>query len=470
MSVRTRFPPSPTGYLHIGSARTALFNYLFARKHGGEFVLRVEDTDRARSTEEAVQVIMDSMEWLDLDYDEGPFFQTKRFDRYREVVKELLDSGHAYHCYCTAEELTAMRELAMKNKEKPRYNGYWRDRKDAPPEGVEPVVRFRNPLDGKVVIDDAVKGEIVVENSELDDLIIMRSDGTPTYNLTVVVDDIDMKITHVIRGDDHVNNTPRQINIFKALGVELPVFAHLPMILGEDGKRMSKRHGAVSVMQYQEEGYLPDALLNYLVRLGWSHQDQELFSREEMQSLFSLEAVNRSGSVFDNKKLDWVNQHYLQTIPKDELASALQPYMDSRGVKTDAGPALSEVADALRERATTLVDMAEGARYFYEAPTSYDEKARKKQFKAATAPVLLAVSDALANQTSWDAESIQTTLNQTVEKLEIGFGKLGQPLRLAVTGGTASPGLDQTLAVIGKDEVLSRIAKAVTVCESAPDA
>ncbi len=470
MSVRTRFAPSPTGYLHIGGARTALFCYLYARQHGGEFVLRIEDTDRARSTEESVQAILDGMAWLGLDYDEGPFYQTERFDRYREVVAQLMESGHAYHCYCTPAELDEMRETAMANKQKPRYNGYWRDRTDAPPEGVEPVVRFRNPLDGEVVINDAVKGDIVVDNAELDDLVIMRSDGTPTYNLTVVVDDMDMKISHVIRRDDHVNNTPRQINILRALGAELPVYAHLPMILGEDGKRMSKRHGAVSVLQYQEDGYLPEALLNYLVRLGWSQQDQELFSMEEMIKLFSLEAVNRSGSVFDNKKLDWVSQQYMQNTSQDRLGSALAPYVASLGINTDNGPALGDVAHALRDRAKTLVDMASATRYFYEAPTSYDEKAAKKQFKAATVPVLQEIANALSGIDQWQPEAIQTVMESTVEKLEIGFGKLGQPLRLAVTGGTASPGLDQTLAMLDKDDVLERINRAISVCENAPEA
>ncbi len=470
MSVRTRFAPSPTGYLHIGGARTALFCYLFAKKHGGEFVLRIEDTDRARSTEESVQAILSGMEWLGLAYDEGPFYQTHRFDRYREVVQQLLDAGQAYHCYCTPEELDAMREEAMAKKEKPRYNGYWRDRSDAPPAGIDPVVRFKNPLEGSVVIKDAVKGEIVVDNRELDDLIIMRSDGTPTYNLTVVVDDMDMNITHVIRGDDHVNNTPRQINILSALGAELPVYAHLPMILGEDGKRMSKRHGAVSVMQYKEDGYLPEALLNYLVRLGWSHQDQEIFSMEEMQSLFTLEAVNRSGSVFDNKKLDWVNQHYLQSASKDELAAAALPYVQALGINTDSGPALESVVDLLRDRAKTLNEMASATQYFYQAPTAFDEKAAKKQFKPASADVLGEVRTELSAMSSWDAESIQSVMNSTVEKLEIGFGKLGQPLRLAVTGGTASPALDQTLALIGKDAVLQRIDTAIELCKSAPEA
>jgi len=465
MKVRTRFAPSPTGYLHIGGARTALFCYLFARKHGGEFVLRIEDTDQQRSTQESVQAILDGMQWLGLDYDEGPFYQTQRFDRYREVVQQLLDKGHAYHCYCTPEELTAMREEATARKEKPRYNGYWRDRSDTPPAGVEPVVRFKNPLSGKVTIDDAVKGEIVIDNAELDDLVIMRSDGTPTYNLTVVVDDIDMQITHVIRGDDHVNNTPRQINIMEALGAERPVFAHLPMILGDDGKRMSKRHGAVSVMQYQADGYLPEALLNYLVRLGWSHQDQELFTASEMQDLFTLEAVNRSGSVFDNKKLDWVNQQYFQSATPDSLGNALLPYMQTIGVDVSSGHPLGDVAMLLRDRAKTLVEMADAARYFYQAPQSYDEKAMKKQFKPETASILEDASSRLQALSGWDATAIQAALDASAEAQGIGFGKLGQPLRLAVTGGTQSPSMADTIALIDKADVLARLSKAIAVCQ-----
>lgn len=467
MKVRTRFAPSPTGYLHIGGARTALFCYLFARKHGGEFVLRIEDTDRERSTDESVQAILSGMDWLGLDYDEGPFYQTQRFDRYREVVQQLMDAGHAYHCYCTPEELDAMREEATARKEKPRYNGFWRDRTDTPPEGIEPVVRFKNPLSGKVVIDDAVKGEIVIDNAELDDLVIMRSDGTPTYNLTVVVDDMDMEISHVIRGDDHINNTPRQINILEALGAERPVYAHLPMILGEDGKRMSKRHGAVSVMQYQTEGYMPEALLNYLVRLGWSHQDQEIFTADEMRELFTLEAVNRSGSVFDNKKLEWVSQQYLQTTDAAQLANALQPYMADIGIDTSAAASLAEVADLQRDRAKNLADMAESSRYFYQAPESYDEKASKKQFKQASADILQSAVDGLSVVEDWNAEAIQAVLDKTVEELGIGFGKLGQPFRLSVTGGTQSPSMAETAALIDKADVLQRMEKAIEICRSA---
>lgn len=457
MSVRTRFAPSPTGYLHIGGARTALFCWLFARHHQGEFVLRIEDTDRERSTEESVQAILQGMEWLGLDYDEGPIFQTQRFDRYREVVQQLLDSGHAYRCYCTPDELQAMREQAMAAKQKPRYNGYWRDRDETPPAGIDPVIRFRNPLEGKVVIPDLVKGEIIIDNQELDDLIIMRSDGTPTYNLTVVVDDYDMQITHVIRGDDHVNNTPRQINILKALGAELPAYAHLPMILGEDGKRMSKRHGAVSVMQYREEGYLPEGLLNYLVRLGWSHQDQEIFSRAEMQALFSLEAVNRAGSVFDRDKLNWVNQQHLQNATPAALAESLMPYLQSNAIATDEGPAVADVAELLQERAQTLQEMAELARIFYVDPVDYDAKAIKKQIKAETPDYLRAMRTALADSDDWSADTLDELVQATVDKLEVGFGKIGLPLRIALTGGTASPPLGATVALIGREAVLRRL-------------
>ncbi|MBX2836152.1 MAG: glutamate--tRNA ligase [Gammaproteobacteria bacterium] len=461
MSVRTRFAPSPTGYLHIGSARTALFCYLFARQQGGEYILRIEDTDRERSTSESVQAIHDGLEWLGLKQDEGPFFQTERFDRYREVIDQLLESGHAYHCYCTPEELDAMRETAMAKKEKPRYNGYWRDRKDTPPDGVKPVVRFKNPLTGSVVINDLVKGDIEVENAELDDLILLRSDGSPTYNLSVVVDDIDMQISHVIRGDDHVNNTVRQINLFSALGATLPAFAHLPMILGEDGKRLSKRHGAVSVMQYQQQGYLPDALLNYLVRLGWSHQDQELFSRDEMIQLFSLEAVNRAGAVFDNKKLEWVNQQHIQQLPADELAVAVQPYLQNLDTTTTDAPALSAVVDLLRERAKTLVELAQSVRYFYQAPREYDPKAAKKQLTSDAMPRLERMMQNFEALEEWKPAAIEAAIQNTVDSLEVGFGKIGLPLRVAITGSTASPALDQTLALIGRPQTLTRLQSAL---------
>lgn len=460
MTVRTRFAPSPTGYLHIGGARTALFSWLFARHHQGEFVLRVEDTDRQRSSQESVQAILDGMQWLGLDCDEGPIFQTDRFDRYREVVQNLLQSGQAYHCYCTPEELQAMRDDAMANKQKPRYNGYWRDCNDSPPEGIPPVVRFRNPLDGKVVIKDLVKGDIEIDNRELDDLVIMRSDGTPTYNLTVVVDDFDMQITHVIRGDDHINNTPRQINILSALGATLPAYAHLPMILGEDGKRLSKRHGAVSVMQYKDDGYLPEALLNYLVRLGWSHQDKELFSRAEMIELFSLDAVNRAGSVFNREKLNWVNHQHIQTLASEDLGEKLTDILRSRQIVTAEGPSSANVANLLRERSQTLQEMADQCEYFYSAPTTYDEKAAKKQLNEKSIDNLIAVRQALASA-EWSADAINNAIQDTVEQLQVGFGKIGLPLRVALTGNTVSPALDQTLLLIGQEQVLARLDTAI---------
>ena len=464
MTVRTRFAPSPTGYLHIGGARTALFCYLFARRHGGQFVLRVEDTDRARSSEESVRAIIDGMAWLGLEHDEGPFFQTARFERYREVVRQLLEAGHAYRCWSSPEELEAMREKARAEGRKPRYDGTWRDRDDVPTDRGEPTIRFRNPLHGSVVIEDAIKGRIVIDNAELDDLVIQRSDGTPTYNLSVVVDDMDMRITHVIRGDDHVNNTPRQINILEALGAPRPVYAHLPMILGEDGKRMSKRHGAVGVMQYAADGYLPEALLNYLVRLGWSHGDRELFTREEMVSLFALEGVNRSGAVFDRAKLDWVNQQYLQSMESGALAAALAPHVAALGIDTGGGPALAEVADLLRERAATLVEMAAASVCFYRAPESFDEKAAAKLFVPATAEVLEQAARRLATVSDWTAANLQGALEESVAALGIGFGKLGQPLRLAVTGTTASPPMNEVLALVGRGETLARIDWAVGLC------
>ncbi|MDO6460354.1 glutamate--tRNA ligase [Granulosicoccaceae sp. 1_MG-2023] len=462
MTVRTRFAPSPTGYLHIGGARTALFSWLYARHHGGKFVLRIEDTDRERSTDESVQAILDGMDWLGLDYDEGPFYQTQRFDRYREVVQQLLDNGHAYYCYCTPEELDKMREEAMANKQKPRYNGYWRDRTDTPPAGVKPVVRFKNPLEGSVVIDDMVFGKIEVSNSELDDLIIMRSDGTPTYNLTVVVDDYDMNITHVIRGDDHINNTPRQINILKAMGASLPRYAHLPMILGDDGKRLSKRHGAVSVMQYAEDGYLPEAVLNYLVRLGWSHGDQEVFSIAEMTELFSLEACNRAGSSFNTEKLQWLNQHYMQEADPAELGAHLEAYLKLEGIDPAGGPSPAVVAQLQKDRFKTLAEMARGSAYFYQDFDDYDPKAAKKQLRPVAAEPLTLGREKLAALAQWRADDIQAALNETVESLGLGFGKIGLPLRVAVTGAGASPALDLTLEAIGRERTLQRIDRALT--------
>lgn len=460
MKVRTRFAPSPTGYLHLGGARTALFCWLFARKHKGEFVLRVEDTDRERSTEESVQAILDGMQWLGLDYDEGPFFQSQRYDRYNEVIDQLLESGHAYRCYCSKERLDEMRERATAEKRKPRYDGTCRERTDVV-DGVDPVIRFKTPLEGKVVIKDLVKGEIEIDNAELDDLVIRRSDGNPTYNLSVVVDDADMKITHVIRGDDHINNTPRQIHIFNAMGVTVPAFAHLPMILGDDGKRMSKRHGAVSVMQYESDGILPHAMLNYLARLGWSHGDQEIFTVQELLDLFEVEDCQRSGSVFDKTKLLWVNQQHMATLSDHELGDALSAAMVSQSVSTDSGPEVSKVAAVLKERAQSFAEMAEQAGIFYQDSVELDEKAAKKQLRPVALPVLEAIHAKLSVSDTWQAESLKGELEDIAQEMDIGFGKIGQPLRVAITGSGASPDIGDTLELIGKERSLARIASSI---------
>jgi glutamyl-tRNA synthetase len=461
MTVRTRFAPSPTGYLHIGGARTALFSWLYARHHGGQFILRIEDTDRERSTDASVQVILDGMKWLGLDYDEGPFYQMQRMDRYREVIKQLLDSDQAYYCYCSKEELDALREGQMARKEKPRYDGRYRDFTGTPPEGVSPVIRFRNPQSGVVEIDDMVKGKVVIDNRELDDLIIARADGTPTYNLTVVVDDMDMGITHVIRGDDHLNNTPRQINILRALGAELPRYAHIPMILGEDGKRLSKRHGAVNVMQYKEDGFLPEALLNYLVRLGWSHGDKELFSREEMIELFSLEGVNRAASTFNPSKLLWLNEQYIKTLDAPHLAAHLVEKLAEQGIETAEEPAPERVVDALRDRAKTLNDMARSAVWFYRDPENYDEKAARKQFTSAAAEVLESFRQELGDMEAWNATALHQFVADFAANHDLKMGQVGMPLRVALTGGTNSPDIGLTLELIGKSNCLRRLEAAV---------
>ncbi|MBO9492293.1 glutamate--tRNA ligase [Endozoicomonas sp. G2_1] len=462
MTLTTRFAPSPTGYLHVGGARTALYSWLHAKKNGGEFILRIEDTDLERSTQASVDAIMDGMNWLQLDWDKGPYFQTKRFDRYKEVIDQLLAEGNAYRCYCTPEEVDEMRAQAREKGEKERYNGMWRDRTDYP-EDKPYVIRFKNPLDGDVVINDLVKGEITISNKELDDLIIARSDGSPTYNLTVVVDDWDMGVTCVIRGDDHVNNTPRQINIFNALGAPLPEFAHIPMILGDDGKRLSKRHGAVGVMQYRDDGYLPEALLNYLVRLGWSHGDQELFTRDEMIELFDLNDCNRAPSGFNTEKLIWVNQHYMKTLAPEYVAEHLAWHMQDQNIDTSNGPALSEIVKVQAERVKTLKEMAEISRYFYQDFTEFDATAAKKHLRPVAQQPLEVVKAKLAALTDWQPEHIHAAINETAAELELGMGKVGMPLRVAATGAGNSPSLDVTLALLDQDKVLARIDMALAV-------
>jgi glutamyl-tRNA synthetase len=466
MTVRTRFAPSPTGYLHIGGARTALFCWLYARHHGGQFILRIEDTDRERSTEEAVQAILDGMAWLDLKADEGPFYQTQRFDRYREVAAKLLADGHAYHCYCSKQELDSMRAEQMDRKEKPRYDGRCRNR-SAPVPGVTPVIRFKNPLDGQTVVEDAVKGRVVFDNKELDDLIIQRSDGTPTYNFCVVVDDMDMHVSHVIRGDDHLNNTPRQMNILKALGVTPPQYAHLPMILGPDGTKLSKRHGAVSVMQYREDGFLPEAVLNYLVRLGWSHGDQEVFSRAEMVELFDITDVNASASAINPQKLLWLNQHYIKTGELKRLGQELGWHLARIGVDVSKGPSLEDLVKAQQERAKTFKEMAEGSRFFFEEVKGYEPQAATKNLTAEALPGLSALREKLAGMPEWSAQALHTVLNATAESLGQKLGKLAQPLRVAVSGGGVSPPIDATLALLGRERTLERLDRAIGFITSA---
>jgi glutamyl-tRNA synthetase len=458
MAVVTRFAPSPTGLLHIGGVRTALFSWLEARHHGGRFILRVEDTDRERSTDEAVQVILDGMRWLGLDHDDGPYYQTRRYDRYREVLGQFVAAGHAYACYCSKEELEAMRNEQLAAKQKPRYDGRCRHL-TAPKPGVTPVYRFRNPQEGEVVVDDLVHGRTVFQNSELDDLIIQRSDGNPTYNFCVVVDDHDMGVTHVIRGDDHLNNTPRQMNMLKAMGAAVPVYAHVPMILGADGAKLSKRHGAVSVLQYQEEGYLPDALLNYLVRLGWSHGDQEVFSREEMIAAFDIRNVNKAASAFNGDKLLWLNQQHMMRAPPAVLAAALREQLARIGIATDDQALLEGVALAQRERAKTLKEMAANSRYFFEKPGAPDAKAAR-HLGPESMPLLGQVAAGLSSLAEWRAEAIHALLAGIAEAAGMGLGKVAQPLRVALTGGTVSPPIDQTVALLGRDTVLARLGAA----------
>ncbi|MBF7073158.1 glutamate--tRNA ligase [Glaciecola sp. MH2013] len=460
MTVVTRFAPSPTGYLHVGGARTALYSWLYAKSQGGEFVLRIEDTDLERSTDDAKQAILDGMSWLGLVHDKGPFYQTERFDRYNQLIDELLEKGLAYKCFMSSEELDSIREAQEKAGEKPRYPGTWRDRTDHPNDQAF-VIRFKNPLDGEVVIRDHVRGEIKIANAELDDLIIKRSDGAPTYNFCVVVDDWDMGITHVVRGEDHINNTPRQINILKALGAPIPEYAHVSMILGDDGKKLSKRHGAVSVMQYRDDGYLPQAVLNYLVRLGWSHGDQEVFSVEEMIEHFSLDSISKSASAFNTEKLNWLNEHYIKTLPASEVAEYAQWHFDEQGIDTSVGPALESVIAVQAERVTTLKELAAISSYFYSDYDSFDEKAAKKHLRPVAKTALETIKKNLMNIAQWNPESIQACINDTAEELEVGMGKIGMPLRVAVTGGGNSPSLDITLNLMNKEQVAQRIDKAL---------
>ena len=461
MSVRTRFAHSPTGYLHIGGVRTALFNWLYARHCGGTFILRIEDTDKERSTNESVQAILEGIAWMGLDYDEGPVYQSDRLERYKEVIDQLLDAGQAYRCYCTREELDKVREEQRAQGIKPRYNRHCRDQHNPERPDVESVIRFKNPLEGSVQFDDAIRGQIVISNEELDDLVITRANGTPTYNFAVVVDDIDMGITHVIRGDDHVNNTPRQINIFEVLGAALPIFVHVPMIVGEDGQRLSKRHGAVSVLQYRDEGFLPEALQNYLIRLGWSSGDQEIFSLDEMISSFDIQDVNRAASAFDVDKLKWLNQHYIKASDSTQLVSLLSDRLKDRGIDVSSGPPVDDVVSALRERAQTLDEMADKSEYFFSEFEDYDVNAAQKHLRPVARDMLGDVRSRLSVVEPWSAELIHAQVMATVEDYDAKLGKLAQPLRVAVSGTAATPPIDETLLLVGKARTVDRIDRAL---------
>lgn len=459
MIVRTRFAPSPTGYLHIGGARTALFSWAFAKKNGGKFILRIEDTDVARSTPEAVQAILDGMNWLGLTHDEGPFYQMQRMDRYKEMIQKMLDSGDAYHCYCSKEELDVLRESQMQQGLKPRYDGRWRPEPDKKlpekPENIAPVVRFKNPKTGHVIWTDLVKGKISIANEELDDLIIARADGTPTYNFCVVVDDWEMGITHVIRGDDHVNNTPRQINMLNALGATLPQYAHLSMILGDDGQKLSKRHGAVSVTQYDENGYLPEAVLNYLARLGWSHGDDEIMSMQQFCQWFDLAHITSSAAQFNTEKLNWLNAHYIKEVDLEKLCADITLRLQAMSVEIKTSPDLLEVLKLYRERTNNLNQLAEDIAYFYQQP-KLNEADQLKHVTDETRPLMMQFLNKLMT-IDWTIEAIHKTLEQVVSENQVKFPKVAMPLRVVLTGIAQSPSIDAVIYLLGKEETVNRI-------------
>jgi glutamyl-tRNA synthetase len=465
-SVRTRFAPSPTGYLHIGGARTALFNYLFARHHGGKFILRIEDTDRERSTPEAIEAILDSMKWLGLEWDEGPFYQTERYPLYKEKIQQLLTESKAYRCVCTPEKLVAMRQEAQRVKRKPMYDGTCRLKPPVIRPGQPYTVRFRSPRDGSTVVKDLIKGDVVFDNRELDDLIVARSNGTPTYNFCVVVDDIDMGITHIIRGDDHLANTPRQILLYGALGHPPPQFAHVPLILGLDKARLSKRHGATSVMAYKEMGYFPEALVNYLVRLGWSHGDQEIFSCEELIEKFGLEEVGKSAGIFNPEKLLWLNSHYMKNRPLSRLADEILPFIAARDYSRPVDPAwLEKMLVTLTERAKTLTELVEMGHFYFSEEISIDEKAAKKFLTNEIAQPLKTLTQRLESLSEFNEQQIEKAFTEVLNEKGLALGKLAQPIRVALTGSTASPGIYEVIAVLGKERTLKRLTKALALIE-----
>ena len=460
MTIRTRFAPSPTGFLHVGGARTALFNWLLARRHGGTFILRIEDTDTERSTKESIDQILDSMAWLGLDADEGPFSQMDRLERYQALAKSLVESGKAYNCYCSREELAVMREQQKSQGLKPRYDGTCKNRVKPRP-GINPVVRFKTPACGEVLVNDRIHGKVSFDNAEFDDLVVLRSDGVPTYNFSVVVDDSDMGITHVVRGDDHLNNTPRQLNIMEALGISPPEYAHVPMILGSDGSRLSKRHGAVSVLAYKEAGYLPEAFLNYMMRLGWSHGDQEIFALDELVQIFDLDHVNESAASFDVQKLTWVNQQWMKSLPTERLALELKYFLSIDGIDAKDVPLLQNVVNIQRDRAQTFVEMVEKSRFVYQEPKQYVMKAARKHLSPNSLPILESLMVVLGDLDEWTVDSTQLAVEKVAKQLNLKMGKVAQPLRVAVTGDSASPGIGQTLVLLGQEKALVRIKKAV---------
>ena len=464
VAVKVRFAPSPTGFLHIGGVRTALFNWLYAKNHGGKFVLRIEDTDLSRSTEESIEEILESMRWLGLDWDEGPFRQTERQEIYSQKVEQLLSAGKAYHCYCTPEELDRKRSEAQKAGNKPKYDGTCRERPDSP-EGAPSVIRFKAPIEGTVVVEDLLRGKVVFDIAELDDVIIQRTDGTPTYNFVVVVDDSEMGITHVIRGDDHLSNTPRQCLLYDALDFKRPQFSHISMILGQDKSRLSKRHGATSALAYRDMGYLPDAMINYLARLGWSHGDQEIFSRDELIKYFSFDSVNTSAAIFDADKLSWVNEQYIQSTPPEELAQHLEPHLVKTGILSgDHGLSPQEIAKVipcLNQRAKTLVEMAEKSAFFFKKEVEFDEKARNKFLTEDARPLLEKVIAEFSTLDDFSAENIETLFKKIVEEEGMKLGKLAQPIRVALTGTTVSPGIYDVILLLGKEETLKRLQNVV---------
>lgn len=460
-TIITRFPPSPTGYLHIGGARTALFNWLYARHNRGKFILRIEDTDAVRSTKESVDAIFDALAWLGIDYDEGPFYQSQRYDIYRTYVEKLVASGNAYYCKCSAQRIEEMRQAAKARGENPRYDGTCREK--GLPASSDAVVRFKTPIAGNTILEDVIRGNIVFSNSEIDDFIIRRSDGSPMYNLAVVVDDITMKINTIIRGDDHISNTPRQILLYRAMGANVPVFGHVPMVLGDDRARLSKRHGAMSVTAYREMGYYPDALLNYLVRLGWSHGDQEFFTKEELIEKFSLKNVGKSAGVFNPEKLLALNAQHIHNAPVERLAPHLLPFLSERGIDAREDKYLHRVIGTLTARSKTFVEMAEGALFYYIAPQSYDEKGAKKFLQPENIEALVKLAHALSDQSAFDEKSLAPVFQKIMDETGLGFGKIAQPLRLALVGKTVSPGIFEMMEVLGKEETISRIQRCIAV-------